>query len=51
MKKNNREFGPALVGIELADRDQLSPLLARMDGLGVSYERLDPNNPLRRFLV
>ncbi len=51
VKKNNREFGPALVGIELADPDQLSPLLARMDGLGMAYERLDPANPLRRFLV
>lgn len=51
VKKNNREFGPALVGIELADPDQLSPLLARMDGLGLAYERLDPANPLRQFLV
>ena len=51
VKKNNREFGPALVGIELAERDQLSPLLARMDGLGIAYELLDPANPLRRFLV
>lgn len=51
VKKNNREFGPALVGVELADRDQLSPLLTRMDDLGISYERLDPTNPLRRFLV
>ena len=26
MKKNDREFGPALVGVELADRDDLGPL-------------------------
>lgn len=51
VKKNNREFGPALVGIEQSAPDQLAPLLARMDGLGLEYELLDAGNPLRRFLV
>jgi threonine dehydratase len=51
VKKNNREFGPALVGIEQADPEQLAPLLTRMEHLGLTYERLDAANPLRRFLV
>jgi threonine dehydratase len=51
VKKNNREFGPALVGVELTAPDQLAPLLARMDRLGLEFELLDTDNPLRRFLV
>ena len=31
VKRNNREFGPALVGIELGSQDGLTPLLERMD--------------------
>jgi threonine dehydratase len=51
VKKNNREFGPALVGIELAEAEQLGPLLERMTGLGLNYEHLDSKHPLRQFLV
>ena len=51
MKKNDREFGPALVGIELADRHDLEPLLARIAASGLAVEPLPPDSPLHRLLV
>ena len=50
-KKNNRENGPALIGIELARKEDLKPLLARMDKLGMSYELLATDSPIFRFLI
>jgi threonine dehydratase len=50
-KKTNRESGPALVGIELARREDLEPLLERMSRTGISFERLDSRSPLFSFLV
>ena len=51
VKKNNREIGPALVGIELVSTDDLAPLVARMDGSGLQIERLSADSPAFRFLV
>jgi len=51
VKKNNRENGPALVGVELADKDHLRPLLRRMDAIGMSYELLKNDSPLSRFVI
>ncbi len=51
VKRNNRETGPALVGIELGRRDQLAPLLARMEAAPPSITRVPPDSPLFRFLV
>jgi len=50
-KKNNRELGPALVGIELADADDLPPLLDRMRRSGLSGRRLPPDSAVFRLLV
>lgn len=50
-KKNNRENGPALIGVELARKEDLKPLLARMDKLGISYELLESGSPIFRFLI
>src|SRR3989338_1563696 len=50
-KKNNRENGPALIGVELAKKEDLKPLLARMDKLGMSYELLATDSPIFRFLI
>jgi threonine dehydratase len=50
-KKTNRESGPALVGVELARRDDLAPLLERMQRVGLRFQPLDPNTPLFSFLV
>ena len=51
VKKNNREIGPALVGIELAVKTDLDPLLARMERSGLHIERLEAGSPAFRFLV
>ncbi len=51
VKKNNREVGPALVGVELVSTDDLAPLLARMDASLLEIERLSADSPAFRFLV
>jgi threonine dehydratase len=51
VKKNNREFGSTLVGIELADSRDLAPLLARMDAIGLRYQSVERDSLLYRFLV
>ncbi len=51
VKKSSREFGPALVGIELADRHDLEPLLDRMDRSGLASEPVSPDSAVFRFLV
>lgn len=50
-KKTSRESGPALVGIELARRDDLPPLLDRMRRTGISFQPVDPSGPLFTFLL
>jgi threonine dehydratase len=51
VKRNNRDFGAALVGIELAASDDLAPLIERMDACGIRYERLEPGSPAYRYLT
>ena len=51
VKKSNRETGPALVGVEIAAREDLEPLLARMDASGLHIERVPAGSPAFRFLV
>jgi threonine dehydratase len=51
IKKNNREYGPALVGIELAERADLDPLQERISASGLDAQRLPPGTPIFRLLV
>ncbi len=51
IKKSNREFGPALVGIELTRKEDLAPLLMRMDGIGLRYEVINSDSALFRFVL
>ncbi|MGA8369598.1 MAG: threonine ammonia-lyase IlvA [Acidimicrobiales bacterium] len=51
VKKNNRETGPALVGIELARAGDVDALLARMAASPLQIERVPPGSPLFTFLV
>jgi threonine dehydratase len=50
-KKNNRESGPALVGIELTRKEDLKPLLKRMDAIGMNYELLKNDSPVFKFII
>lgn len=45
-KRNNRETGPALVGIELGAAGDLPGLLERMRLSNLRVERVDPDSPL-----
>lgn len=51
VKRNNRETGPALVGIELGRREDLTPLLERMDASSMDVEPIPPDSPLFRFIL
>jgi len=51
LKKNNRETGAALVGIELARAEDLAPLLGRMDESALDCRRLEPGTPEYDYIV
>ncbi|HWH20477.1 MAG TPA: threonine ammonia-lyase IlvA [Solirubrobacterales bacterium] len=51
VKRSNRETGPALVGIEIADRSGLPDLLARLNRSPLRIEPIDPDGPVFRFLL
>jgi threonine dehydratase len=51
VKRSNRETGPALVGIEIADRADLPALLTRMNESPMGIEPIDPDSPAFRFLL
>jgi threonine dehydratase len=51
VKKNNRETGPALVGIELERAEDLPAMLCRMDASPLHIERVPPGSPLFSFLL
>ncbi|MBU3064123.1 threonine ammonia-lyase IlvA [Nocardia sp. NEAU-G5] len=51
VKRNNRETGAALVGIELGAPADLEPLLERMRESPLRCERLDPGSPAYRYLT
>ncbi|PCH77512.1 MAG: threonine dehydratase [Flavobacteriaceae bacterium] len=50
-KKNNREKGPAVVGIELENKEDFQPLINRMKEKGFLGEYLNDNPELFRFLI
>ncbi|MEZ5009147.1 MAG: threonine ammonia-lyase [Chitinophagales bacterium] len=50
-KKNTKEAGPALVGIEIAKKDDYQPLLDRMTKYGIDYKLLNEDPTLFNFLV
>ncbi|MDT0200574.1 threonine ammonia-lyase IlvA [Nocardioides sp. AE5] len=50
-KKNNRETGPALVGIELESAGDLPGLLDRMDASPLTIELVPPGSPAFSFLL
>jgi threonine dehydratase len=50
-KKTNKNSGPALVGIELASKEDFEPLLQRMDAQGLKYEYINENNQLFEILI
>lgn len=51
VKRNNRETGAALVGVELGSSHGLSALLERMENSPMGVERLEPGSPAYRYLT
>lgn len=51
IKKSNREYGPALVGVELADKDDYLPLVQRMKSIGLQFETIGRDSALFRFVL
>jgi threonine dehydratase len=51
VKRNNREVGAALVGIELGSAAGLPALLERMAASGMNVEQLEPGSPAYRYLT
>jgi len=51
MQKNNKEAGPALVGVELQSRDDFDRLLQNMNKYQINYTELSKDNTLFSYLV
>ncbi|MER6666380.1 threonine ammonia-lyase IlvA [Amycolatopsis japonica] len=51
VKRNSRETGPALIGVELARPGDLEGLLHRLEASPLQVERVEPGSPLFHFLV
>lgn len=51
IKRNNREVGPALVGVEVPGPDDFVRLLQSMEASPITAEVIDPNSAMYRFLV
>ncbi|WP_433407546.1 threonine ammonia-lyase IlvA [Saccharomonospora azurea] len=51
VKRNNRETGPALVGIELGAPENLPEILERMRRAPHRVQRVEPDSPLFTFLT
>jgi threonine dehydratase len=51
MQKNNKEAGPALVGIELQSKNDYNRLLLKMKQYSVNYTELNKDNNLFGYLV
>jgi len=50
-KKNNREKGPALIGIEVLQKQDFNGLILRMEENGFIYEYLNEKEDLFRLLI
>ncbi len=50
-KRNSRETGPALVGVEMQHRDDLAGLLSRMESSRLRVEKVSPDSPLFGFIL
>lgn len=51
IQKNNKESGPALIGIELKSKEDFQILIDRMDGHKLNYTLVNQNENLFEYLV
>jgi len=50
-KKNSRENGPALIGIELVRKEDYSSLIERMKKYHINFEEVNSNPNLFNFFI
>lgn len=51
IRKTNKEEGPALIGIEVAAKEDFKALMRRMDAHNINYEYINENNKLFEILI
>lgn len=51
VKKTNKEKGPALVGIELKKKEDLEPLMNRMEKIGIKFHHIKHDDLLYDHLI
>jgi threonine dehydratase len=51
IKKTNKEKGPALVGVELKNKEDLQPLIDNMNKIGLNFHKLTPDQMLYGYLI
>lgn len=51
IKKNSKETGPALVGIELSKKQDFQILINKMTNLGIKFTKIDASDPLYSYLI
>ncbi len=51
IKKTNKESGPALIGIEVSEKDGLKDLIRRMEDNNIKFEYINENNHLFEILI
>lgn len=51
IRKTNKNFGPALIGIELAAKEDFGPFMQRLKAHGISYKYINENNQLFEILI
>ena len=51
IRKTNKEEGPALIGIEVAAKEDFKALMRRMDAHHINYEYINENNKLFEILI
>ena len=51
IRKTNKEEGPALIGIEVAAKEDFKALTRRMDAHNMTYEYINENNKLFEILI
>jgi threonine dehydratase len=51
IKKTNKEKGAALVGVELSDKNNLSPLLERFEKSGLEFKKIETGDLIYQQLI
>ncbi len=51
IKKTNKESGPALIGIEVSEKEELKDLIKRMEDNNIKFEYINDNNHLFEILI